>query len=264
ITTAGGYKIKATGKDEQLVFTTPEGKKIDIWGDPHVKTSDGTEFQFKDDSTIQLKDGTVVALDAEKASKKDNAPTYLNQVAVFSPNGEQATISGIGKNQPQTSDVTRTPAGFSLGPSFKTDDAYVLTADEGGLAQLTTGRKITGSENDGAIQKFGDVVGTANPTYGLNSSSGGTQRNPMQSPLSLLNALSSFLSAASDSLGRFQNAGSNFGVPSCIPGFSNSSSAASDLLSQALRLVGDMLSLAGSMIDANNSSLSLRNQQVFV
>src|SRR5262249_36984518 len=130
ITTAGGYKIKATGKDEQLVITTPEGKKIDIWGDPHVKTSDGTEFQFKDDSTIQLKDGTVVALDAEKASKKDNAPTYLNQLAAVSPYGEQATVSGIGKNQPQPSDLTRTPAGPSPRTPCKTDHAYVFTADE--------------------------------------------------------------------------------------------------------------------------------------
>jgi Domain of Unknown Function (DUF1521) len=269
ITTAGGYKIQATGKDNQVVITTPEGKKIDIWGDPHVKTSDGTEFQIMDDSTIQLKDGTVVALDNERAGGKADGPTTVKDVTVFSANGQYSRITGIDQNQPQVSDARQTPEGFSLGASFKADDAYVLTGDESGLAQLNSGRKITGSRDNGAIQTFGEVVNTASPSFAERAGGlgrpGGNNRSLSGSLCSAMDALKSLVSSLSAEPQHNHGPGEiNRFVfhPPC--GRSDDRGASSDILNALLKLIGQMLSLISSLLEANNQSSLVRFNQLSV
>jgi len=269
ITTAGGYKIHATGKDNQVVITTPEGKKIDVSGDPHVKTSDGTEFQIMDDSTIQLKDGTVVALDNERAGGKADGPTTVKDMTVFSANGQYSQITGIDQNRPQVSDARQTPEGFSLGASFKADDAYVLTEDESGLAQLNSGRKITGSRDNGATQTFGEVVNTASPSFaeqaGGPGRSGGNNRSLTESLCSAMDGVKSLVSSLSAEPQHNQGPGEiNRFVfnPPC--GKSDDRGASSDILNALLKLISQMLSLISSLLEANNQSSLVRFNQLSV
>src|SRR5207248_5346521 len=59
ITTAGGYKIEPSGQFEWKI-TGPDGKSTRVWGDPHVETSKGTKFDFKQDTSFVLPDGTKI------------------------------------------------------------------------------------------------------------------------------------------------------------------------------------------------------------
>ncbi len=274
ITTAGGYKIQATGKDNQVVITTPEGKKVDISGDPHVKTSDGTEFQIMDDSTIQLKDGTVVALNNERTSNDPNSPTTVKDVSVFSANGQYSQITGIDQNKPQVSDAKQTPEGFSLGASFKADDAYVLTEDEGGLAQLNSGRKVTDSKDDGAVQTFGEVVETASPSFSESTGrtegskrSSGNQDSLPQSLDSVMGNLKSLLSSLTDKSNNDVGEINKFVFqPPCGKAHNcdERGNSGSDLLNSLLKMISQMLSLVSSLLEANNQSSLVRFNQLSV
>jgi hypothetical protein len=257
------------------VITTPEGKKVDVFGDPHVKTSDGTEFQIMDDSTIQLKDGTVVALNNERTGNDPNSPTTVKDVSVFSANGQYSQITGIDQNRPQVSDARQTPEGFSLGASFKADDAYVLTEDESGLAQLNSGRKVTGSKDDGAVQTFGGVVNTASPSFaertGGPGRSGGNNRpltDSLGSAMDTLKGLISSLSAEPQSNQGVGEANRFVFQPPC--GRSNhcddrgNSGSLADILSTLLKMISQMLSLVSSLLEANDQSSRVRFNQLSV
>jgi len=65
IITRGGYEIKYQGTD--VIMKDPRtGKWTKVWGDPHVKTSDGDSFDWKTHrATFVLPDGTKVTMNAE-------------------------------------------------------------------------------------------------------------------------------------------------------------------------------------------------------
>jgi len=65
ITTRGGYQITYKGTD--VIMKDPKtGKWTKVWGDPHVKTSDGDNFDWKKKTaTFVLPDGTKMTMNAE-------------------------------------------------------------------------------------------------------------------------------------------------------------------------------------------------------
>src|SRR6266508_3646832 len=234
ITTAGGYKIQATGEDNQVAITTPEGKKVDISGDPHVKTSDGTEFQIMDDSTIQLKDGTVVALNNERTSNDPNSPTTVKDVSVFSANGQYSQITGIDQNKPQ----------------------------------------VTDSKDDGAVQTFGEVVETASPSFSESTGrtegskrSSGNQDSLPQSLDSVMGNLKSLLSSLTDKSNNDVGEINKFVFqPPCGKAHNcdERGNSGSDLLNSLLKMISQMLSLVSSLLEANNQSSLVRFNQLSV
>jgi hypothetical protein len=225
-----------------------------------------------DDSTIQLKDGTVVALNNERAGDKQDSPTTVKDVTVFSANGQYSQITGIDQNRPQAGDAKETPAGFSLGASFKADDAYVLTEDEGGLAQLNSGRKITGSQDNGAVQTFGGVVNTASPSFAESTNrAAGPQRSTgnnesltesLNSAMKNLNSL--FSSLANDSNRELGDANRFVFQQPCGRSNEGKGGSLADLLNNILKMISQMLSLVSSLLEANNQSNLVRHSQISV
>jgi hypothetical protein len=59
ITTPGGYKISPAGQYGWNV-TGPDGKLTKVWGDPHVNEQNGKTWNFQQDSTFVLGDGTRI------------------------------------------------------------------------------------------------------------------------------------------------------------------------------------------------------------
>jgi hypothetical protein len=92
ITTAGGYKIEQQGQFNWKI-TGPDGKKTEIWGDPHVREGDGGAWDFKKNSIFKLPDGTEI---------KCNTVPYGNGMTVtgsldITCGSDHITVSDIDK-----------------------------------------------------------------------------------------------------------------------------------------------------------------------
>lgn len=65
ITTPGGYTIENKGNSE-FSITAPNGKKTTVWGDPHIKNTEGKHIADWDEktATFMLPDGTKITANA--------------------------------------------------------------------------------------------------------------------------------------------------------------------------------------------------------
>lgn len=109
ITTEGGYKIEVLGRAEWRI-TDPEGNTTRIWGDPHVEegdrngaTSEGNGgWDFKDNTTFHLGDGTVVNVTTVPAG---NGTTVTGQLNIV--NGDHhVQVSNMDKGMGEIGEVT--------------------------------------------------------------------------------------------------------------------------------------------------------------
>ena len=145
VTTPGGYVIEPVDQYSWKV-TGPDGKETLVWGDPHVKESDGGAWDFKDDSTFVLPDGTKINVDTKPL---ENGTTVTSSIEIV--NGDsRVEIAGIDQGKGQTGAVTQS------GQVYDTtgNDVFVMGAetDDWYLAD----REIVGSEDNGAVLKLGD------------------------------------------------------------------------------------------------------------
>jgi len=145
ITTPGGYKIEATGQYEWNI-TGPDGKSSKIWGDPHVKESDGGTWDFKRNSTFVLGDGTRINC----STKPYNNMTVTSGLEIISGN-DRVEVSGIDQGKGKVGDVTHD--GFAHANSFGNNDAFVMGQNAGDWS--FQGKEIVGSENGGESFKLG-------------------------------------------------------------------------------------------------------------
>ena len=145
VTTPGGYVIEPVDQYSWKV-TGPDGKETLVWGDPHVKESDGGAWDFKDDSTFVLPDGTKINVDTKPL---ENGTTVTSSIEIV--NGDsRVEIAGIDQGKGQTGALTQS------GQVYDTtgNDQFVMGAetDDWYLAD----REIVGSEDNGAVLKLGD------------------------------------------------------------------------------------------------------------
>lgn len=102
VRTLDGYLIRAEGRDEAWTITGPDGKTTRIWGDPHVKESDGKKWDFLNRSTFQF--GTNKA--TVEVVPAGNGTTLTSRITIYSGT-ERVTIDGIDKNKPVVTAVSK-------------------------------------------------------------------------------------------------------------------------------------------------------------
>ncbi len=98
IQTDDNYTVRFSGKSEEWVITAPDGTATRIWGDPHVKESDGTRWDFTKQSTFNFGNNriTVETIPAEH----NKSVTYSQRVSIY--NGtNRITVTDIDKNSPK-------------------------------------------------------------------------------------------------------------------------------------------------------------------
>ncbi|CAH0536020.1 DUF1521 domain-containing protein [Vibrio marisflavi] len=93
-----GYSITfgkgVHGDNSQWQIHGPDGKTVTIWGDPHVDTSgDGKqEFEFYDQSTFVLADGTKITVGTEEWGSTGH---YLSANLTITKGNQSVKVSGI-------------------------------------------------------------------------------------------------------------------------------------------------------------------------
>lgn len=95
VRTADGYVVKAEGRDQAWRIIAPDGRATRIWGDPHVKESDGDRWDFTQRSTFVFGQNKVTV---ETVPAKGGR-TYTGRITVYSGD-ERITIGGIERDLP--------------------------------------------------------------------------------------------------------------------------------------------------------------------
>jgi len=102
VTTAGGYRIDATGKSSEWKIYGPNGDQLTrVWGDPHVDEADGTKWDFTKDSDFVLPDGTRIAADTNYDPSKGNGQSVTTGLTITN-GADRATVTGVNTGCPKT------------------------------------------------------------------------------------------------------------------------------------------------------------------
>lgn len=102
ITTAGGFKIDATGKSSEWKIYGPDGEQLTrVWGDPHVDEADGTKWDFTKDSDFVLPDGTRIAVDTNYDPSKGNGQSVTTGLQITN-GSDRASVTGVNTGCPKT------------------------------------------------------------------------------------------------------------------------------------------------------------------
>lgn len=176
ITTPGGYKIEQL-KQHDWKITGPDGKSTLIWGDPHVKESDGGAFDFKRDSTFVLGDGTRINV---KTVPWGNNMTVTGGLEIISGN-DRVQVTDINKGKGKVGDITQD--GFQHVNSFGGKDVFVMGKETDDWS--FQGKEIIGSNNGGESFKLGNALGVGTPTPATPA----TPTTPTQQPTTRLDQL---------------------------------------------------------------------------
>lgn len=84
------YRIEITGTGSIRVTDKTNGSSFNVWGDPHITTSDGDKMHFEDGPiTVMLKDGTKLTL--TPTPKDANGVAWLDKVMVMK--GDEAVCA---------------------------------------------------------------------------------------------------------------------------------------------------------------------------
>jgi hypothetical protein len=146
----GRYLISAK-ENELKIYDKQTNTWVKCEGDPHGSTSDGDKFQFHDNATITLPDGSAVKI---KTTPKDcNGVAYIDKVAVLK--GDEAVVmSGFHDGR----------AGVNMGEVFHNanevdnmwKDGTVLRAGNqvDDLSYQVGGKEIKGSDPS---QRWGEI-----------------------------------------------------------------------------------------------------------
>ncbi|NJN46844.1 MAG: DUF1521 domain-containing protein [Candidatus Competibacteraceae bacterium] len=147
-----GYELSFDNERQSWHIKDADGNEVNIWGDPHVKENDGGKWDFKQDSTFVLDDGTKITV---HTSPTGNGQTVTDTVTITK--GDQAIqVTGIANNNVQISEVMSN--GEELDAAH--NDGYVFY-EENGVDDWTNenGDTITANQAMGnAIQNEVEVV----------------------------------------------------------------------------------------------------------
>jgi Domain of Unknown Function (DUF1521) len=149
ITTPGGYKIEMQGKFDWKI-TGPDGKKTEIWGDPHVREGDGGAWDFKRNSIFKLPDGTEI---------KCNTVPYGNGMTVtgsldITCGRDHINVSDIDKGVGKIGVNQGDGMTQRYGNSTSGLDTFIMGKESDDWAM--GGKEIIGSNNGGDSFNFGN------------------------------------------------------------------------------------------------------------
>lgn len=138
----GRYEIEAR-EDEVWIRDRHTNTWVKLWGDPHGLTSDGDKFQFHENVTFDLPDGSKITV---KTTPKDaNGVAWIDSLCVLK--GKQGIeVTGLhdGKQGANFGSVTSDVAGLER----KYADGTILTVQENGQIDdlFTTRGEIIGGD----------------------------------------------------------------------------------------------------------------------
>ena len=128
----GRYEVEV--KDDQVwIRDRHTNTWVKLWGDPHGETSDGDKFQFHENCTFDLPDGTKISI--KTTPKGADGIAFIDSVAVM--NGKQGIeVNGVHDGQSGvqmgqlTNDVAALDAKYAdgtvltVGPQGQIDDLF--------------------------------------------------------------------------------------------------------------------------------------------
>lgn len=155
VRTAGGYTVVPEGKDQAWNVFGPDQKSGDkpmqhVDGDPHVTGSSGDKFDFSQSSNFVLPDGTKITAN----TTQQDGHSYTSSLDITN-GADHASITGIDKDKPVTSDVDHTGLEFRANqaaqkPGMDTyylggsqDDTHFFKGNNGLIAGQVTGSNYT-------------------------------------------------------------------------------------------------------------------------
>jgi hypothetical protein len=145
----GRYEIEAK-EGEVWIRDRHTNTWVKLWGDPHGVTSDGDKFQFHENVTFELPDGTKISI---KTTPKDaNGIALMDSIAVMKgTKGVEATGISDGQAGANIGEVTSNVADLEK----KYEDGTILTVGENGQIDdlFTSKGEIVGGDK---TQKFGE------------------------------------------------------------------------------------------------------------
>ena len=134
-----GYELEFSNERQEWTLTDEEGNVVRVWGDPHVdENGDGsTDWDFKQDSTFVLDDGTKITV-GTKDIGRDDGMTVSDTLTIT--RGDQAIeVTGIADNNVQISEVMNN--GQELDAA--TNDGFVFfEGDDGVNSWYTEGGEL--------------------------------------------------------------------------------------------------------------------------
>lgn len=171
--TPGGYTIHAEGKQEAWKITAPDGKETRIWGDPHVDVNGKRAFDFKDQSTFVLPDGTKITAHTKARGNDPNAPTFTDRIDIMNGN-QRATIDGIMDNKPQSTGVKNDR--WEVDAQVK-DGSYFVLGNNHDKWFLNGKNEITGGN-----MRTGEIYTKGTPDTSTGGGISDLAQNAMQEP----------------------------------------------------------------------------------
>jgi hypothetical protein len=146
-----GYELKFDNERQSWHITDAEGNSVNIWGDPHVAENDGGRWDFKQDSTFVLDDGTKITVHTRPSG---NGQTVTDSVTITQ--GDQAIeVTGVADNNVRISEVMNN--GREIDAAH--NDGYVFF-EENGVDDWTTadGETITSDQAMGEAREHEEKV----------------------------------------------------------------------------------------------------------
>lgn len=102
ITTAGGYRIHASGHSCEWKIFGPDGDELTrVWGDPHVDEADGTKWDFTKSSDFVLPDGTRIHARTNYDPSQGNGQSVTTGLEITN-GADRASVEGVNTRRPST------------------------------------------------------------------------------------------------------------------------------------------------------------------
>lgn len=140
----GRYDVIAS-EGKVVVFDTWTETTVKVFGDPHVRTSDGDRAQFHSDNlTLDLADGTKVTI--TPTEKNARGHSYVDTVSVMKGN-DAARFTGISDNVPGVATNGVRHGAADLVDQLDTDGTVLRAGREvDDLTVVATGKELVGRD----------------------------------------------------------------------------------------------------------------------
>ncbi|RKH19337.1 DUF1521 domain-containing protein [Corallococcus praedator] len=201
ITTPGGYVIEPLGQFEWKV-TGPDGKETRVWGDPHVDEGDGGKWDFKNDTTFVLGDGTRINVNTVPYG---NGMTVTGSLDIIMGD-DHVSVKDLDKGKGTISAVKRDAVDEAVRFAGQNKTVDVVTMGTSTDDWTFESGEIVGSENGGEILKKGNEINVSH-TYGGSANPALAQSN--KDPLAALQNRLNAVTNTFDSLAQTKSAGFN-------------------------------------------------------
>lgn len=131
-----GYTLTFEGRDQAWHIKDANGNETRIWGDPHVQEKDGGRWEFRDQMTFQLADGTKITV---KTIPVGNGRATVSDQLFITKGDQSVHVTGLAANRVVISGVTSNGRAMDA----RVTDGYVAMEMGGVDDWSVNGREVT-------------------------------------------------------------------------------------------------------------------------